>query len=98
MPLMAPRKPVRVPPATTCCHLSVFSHGVLTMCGAWLAVVSKELKRVIKSVNKSTRESQAILKTMAEANKKMKKERKRAQKKAKSEGKEFDDPTGHVLR
>lgn len=66
--------------------------------GAEEAVVSKELKRVIKSVNKSTRESQAILKTMAEANKKMKKERKRAQKKAKSEGKEFDDPTGHVLR
>lgn len=62
------------------------------------ARISKELKKVIKRVNASTKNAQGILKGMAATNKAMKKERKKASKKAKAEGKEFSDPTGHILR
>ena len=62
------------------------------------SVISKELKALIKRVNKSTREAQGILKAMAAENKKFKKARKRAKQQAKEEGREFVDEHAHVLR
>lgn len=59
------------------------------------AVVSKELKRLIKRVNHSTKHAQKILQAMAAENKKIKKKRKAAKREG---GDDWVDEYGHVLR
>lgn len=69
--------------------------AALAVDGEEEGVISKDLKRLIKRVNHSTKASQKILQAMGAENKKLKKKRRAAKKAA---GEDFVDEWGHILR